>query len=76
MTSSPTSVTAHFREVDNIAFSLAHRTYDSEAIKEHLIRQQALKILAAERVRKLDWELAATKEAVVVMTRLLPNARR
>ena len=76
MTSSPTSVTAQFREFDNIAFSLAHRTYESESIKEHLIREQALKILAAERVKMLSWELTAAKEAVLVMTRILPNAKR
>jgi hypothetical protein len=76
MTSSPTSVIAQFREFDNIAFSLAHRTYESESIKEHLIREQQKKIIAAERVKMLSWELTAAKEAVVVMTCLLPNAKR
>ena len=74
MTSSPTSVTVQFREVDNTAFSFV--PYENESIKEHLIRQQALKVLAAERVNMLSWELTAAKEAVVVMTRLLPNAKR
>lgn len=76
MTSSPTSVIAQFREFDNIALSLAHRTYESESIKEHLIREQQKKIIAAERVKMLSWELTAAKEAVVVMTCLLPNAKR
>lgn len=76
MTTSPTSVTAQFRDVANIAFALAYRTYENESDNEHFIRQQALNILAAERVKMLSWELTAAKEAVVVMTRLLPNAKR
>lgn len=76
MTTSPTSVTAQFWEPDNIPFSLTRSAYERESFKDQLVREQQKKIIAAERVKMLSWELTAAKEAVVVMTCLLPNAKR
>lgn len=79
MTTSPTSVTAQFQENDNDIFTFPRSSYygtqHSFDIQKELLRQQTLKSIAAERVKMLSWELTLAKEAVDVMTRLLPNAK-
>ena len=75
MTSSSTSVTAQFREIDSVALSFGRCTYNNRPAYNESIREQKKNIIAAERVKMLAWELNAAKEAVVVMTCLLPNAK-
>ena len=61
MTTSPTSVIAHFREIDTIALAFARRPYENKPFefKQKLIRQQTLKIIAAERVKMISCSASA-----------------
>jgi hypothetical protein len=77
MTTSPSSVSAQFREVNIAVLTVDKREYEEKLLefKQEVVHQNALKIITAERVEKMSWELRATKDAVLVMTRLLPNAK-
>lgn len=80
MSVSPTLVTVRLEEMDNKALLLdwiGPRSYEGYPFNFHneLERQQQLQILYKQRVDYISWELRSVKEAVFVMTHLLPNSK-